>query len=82
MIKTPPSPILTGNSEVDTLHMKELLIVANLQQTDVARDLGVKKVIVNQVILRKANSARVLAYFEDLYRKYSEKLKELNSLIP
>ena len=62
--------------------MKELLIVAGLQQTDVARDLGVKKVIVNQVILRKANSARVLAYFEDLHKRYGEKLKELNSLAP
>ena len=59
----PKNLILTGNDQVDTLHMKELLIVASLQQTDVARDLGVKKVIVNQVILRKANSARVLAYF-------------------
>ena len=66
MIKTLPSPILTGNDQVDTLHMKELLFVAGLQQTDVARDLGVKKTIVNQVILRKAKSARVLAYFENL----------------
>ena len=82
MTKTPPSPILTGNDQVDTLHMKELLIIAGLRQTDVARDLGVKKTIVNQVILRKAQSARVLAYFEDLHQRYGEKLKELNNLMP
>ena len=59
----PKNLILTGNDQVNNLHKNELHIVASLQQTDVARDLGVKKVIVNQVILRKANSARVLAYF-------------------
>ena len=78
----PEKSILTGNDQVDTLYMKELLIITGLRQTDVARDLGVKKVIVNQVILRKANSARVLNYFVDLHERYGEKLKELNSLMP
>ncbi len=74
---TPDSPILSGNQEVDTLYMKELLIVAGLKQTDVARALGVKKTIVNRVILRKDNSARVLSYFEDLAKQYGEKLQRL-----
>ena len=80
MTTTPESIILTGNQEADTLYMKELLIIAGLRQTDVARDLGVKKTIVNKVILRKENSARVLAYFEDLHKHYGEKLRRLNSI--
>lgn len=74
---TPDSPILSGNPEADTLYLKELLIVAGLRQTDVARALGVKKTIVNRVILRKDNSARVLAYFEDLAKQYGKKLQRL-----
>ncbi|MEA2077613.1 MAG: hypothetical protein U9O95_06300 [Candidatus Marinimicrobia bacterium] len=76
-VNTPDSPILSGNPEADTLYMKELLIVAGLRQTDVARALGVKKTIVNRVILRKDNSARVLSYFEDLHKRYREKLQRL-----
>jgi len=76
-INTPDSPILCGNPEADTLYLKELLIVAGLRQTDVARDLGVKKSIVNKVVLRKDNSARVLSYFEDLHKRYGEKLRRL-----
>lgn len=71
---------LSGNNEADTLYMKELLIVAGLRQADIARDLGVKKTIVNKVILRKDNSARVMAYFIDLHKRYGEKLRELNSI--
>jgi hypothetical protein len=74
---TPDSSILSGNPEADTLYLKELLIVAGLRQTDVARALGVKKTIVNRVILRKDNSARVLSYFEDLHKRYREKLQWL-----
>ncbi len=77
IVNTPDSPILSGNSEADTLYMKELLIVAGLKQTDVARALGVKKTIVNRVILRKDNSARVIKYFEDLAKQYREKLHRL-----
>jgi len=76
-INTPDSPILCGNPEADTLYLKELLIVAGLRQTDVARTLGVKKTIVNRVVLRKDNSARVLSYFEDLHQRYGEKLRRL-----
>lgn len=74
---TPISPILTGDYEADTLYMKELLFVAGLKQTDVARDLDVKKSIVNRVVLRKDNSTRVLKYFEDLHERYGEKLQRL-----
>lgn len=77
IVNTPDSPILSGNPEADTLHMKELLIVSGLRQTDVARALGVKKTIVNRVVLRKDNSARVLSYFEDLHKQYGEKLQRL-----
>ena len=77
IVNTPDSPILSGNLEADTLYMKELLYVAGLKQTDVARALGVKKTIVNRVILRKDNSARVLTYFEDLANQYKEKLQRL-----
>ena len=76
-INTPDSPILCGNPEADTLYLKELLIVAGLKQTDVARALGVKKTIVNRVVLRKDNSARVLSYFEDLHKRYAKKLQQL-----
>ena len=76
-VNTPDSPILSGNPEADTLYLKELLIVAGLRQTDIARALGVKKTIVNRVILRKDNSARVLFYFEDLHKRYGEKLQRL-----
>jgi hypothetical protein len=78
---TPESPILTGNPEVDTLYMKDLLYVAGLKQTDVARALGVKKTIVNRVILRKDNSARVLSYFEELHNKHGEKLQRLRVIV-
>jgi len=81
MTTTPNSPILSGHPEADTLYLKELLIVAGLQQTDVARALGVKKTIVNKVILRKENSARVLSYFEDLHKRYNEKLRRLHDVI-
>ncbi|RKY55172.1 MAG: hypothetical protein DRP93_03845 [Candidatus Neomarinimicrobiota bacterium] len=77
IVNTPESPILSGNPEADTLYMKELLYVAGLRQTDVARALDVKKTIVNRVILRKDNSARVLSYFEDLAKQYGEKLHRL-----
>jgi predicted XRE-type DNA-binding protein len=81
IVNTPDSSILSGNPEADTLYMKELLIVAGLKQTDVARALGVKKTIVNRVILRKDNSARVLAYFEDLAKQYGEKLQRLRVIV-
>lgn len=71
------SPILSGNAEADTLYMKELLIVAGQKQTDVARALGVKKSIVNRVVLRKDNSIRVLGYFEELHKQYGKKLQRL-----
>ncbi len=77
IVNTPDSSILSGNPEADTLHMKELLIVAGLRQTDVARALGVKKTIVNRVVLRKDNSKRVISYFEDLHKQYGEKLQRL-----
>ena len=77
IIRTPESPILSGNPEADTLFLKELLIVAGLRQTDVARALGVKKTIVNRVVLRKDNSARVLSYFEDMHKRYGQKLRRL-----
>ena len=53
---TSNSPILSGPPEANILYMKELLIVAGLRQTDIAHELGVKKSIVNKVILRKENS--------------------------
>lgn len=81
IVNTPDSPILSGNPEADTLYMKELLIVAGLKQTDVARALGVKKTIVNRVVLRKDNSARVLSYFEDLHKQYGEKLRRLRVIV-
>lgn len=81
IVKTPDSPILTGNPEADTLYMKDLLYVAGLKQTDVARALGVKKTIVNRVILRKDNSARVLSYLEDLHEQYGEKLQRLRVIV-
>lgn len=71
------SCVLTGNDEADSLYLKELLIVAGLKQTDVARALGVKKSIVNRVVLRKDNSTRVLGYFEDLHKQYDKKLQRL-----
>jgi hypothetical protein len=81
IVNTPDSPILSGNPEADTLYMKELLYVAGLRQTDVARALGVKKTIVNRVLLRKDNSARVLSYFEDLHKQYGEKLQRLRVIV-
>lgn len=81
IVNTPDSPILSGNPEADTLYMKELLIVAGLKQTDIARALGVKKTIVNRVVLRKDNSARVLSYFEDLHKQYGEKLRRLRVIV-
>ena len=81
IVNTPDSSILSGNPEADTLYLKELLIVAALRQTDVARALGVKKTIVNRVLLRKDNSARVLSYFEDLHKQYGEKLQRLRVIV-
>ena len=68
----------TGNDQADTLYMKELLIIAGLCQTDVARELGVKKTIVNRVVLRKDNSTRVLDYFVRLHEQFGDVITKLN----
>jgi predicted transcriptional regulator len=75
---TPDSRILTGNHEVDSLYMKELLIVANLSQAEVGRQLGVSRTMVNKFIARRDNSSRVLTFFEQLANHFDDKLRRLH----
>lgn len=75
---TPDSRILTGNHEVDSLYMKELLIVAGLSQAEVGRQLGVSRTMVNKFIARRDNSSRVLSFFEQLADQFDEKLHRLH----
>lgn len=69
------SPIFTGDHEADCLYLKNLLELAGLQQTDVARHIGVSQPFVSQFVLRRSNSARVLKFFEELDAEYGEKLR-------
>ena len=75
---TPDSRILTGNHEADSLYMKELLIVANLSQAEVGRQLGVSRTMVNKFIARRDNSSRVLSFFEQLADQFNDKLRRLH----
>lgn len=75
---TPKSPILSGDHEADTLYLKNLLHVAGLSQADIARAIGTTKTMVNKVILRRDNSAKVLSFLENLANQYGEKLKRLH----
>ena len=74
---TPPSKILTGNHEVDSLYLKNLLIVADLSQAEVGRRLGVSTTMVNKFIARRDNSSKVLSFFEVLNDQYGDKLRRL-----
>lgn len=65
----------------DLLYMRELLKALDFNQTDVARELGVKKTIVNKVFLRKENSARVLVYFNKLSKAHHNTLLKLHKII-
>lgn len=75
---TPKSRILSGNHEVDTLYMKELLIVAKLSQAEVARQLGITRTMVNKFVARRDNSSKVLTFFESLSDQYRTKLMRLH----
>lgn len=74
---TPESRILTGDHEADSLYLKNLLIVADLSQSEVSRQLGLSVTMVNKFIARRDNSSTVLSFFEGLEDQYGEKLRRL-----
>lgn len=74
---TPDSKILTGDHEADSLYLKNLLIVADLSQSEVSRRLGISVTMVNKFIARRDNSSKVLSFFERLADQYGEKLRRL-----
>jgi len=74
---TPVSKVLTGDHEADSLYLKNLLSLAGLSQSEVARRLGLSVTMVNKFIARRDNSTTVLSFFEGLHDQYGEKLRRL-----
>ncbi len=61
-----PSPLITGNDEIDRQRFQILCVINNTGPTKIARELGLKPQTVSGVIHRRYNIRRVIRYLEEL----------------
>lgn len=60
------SKLLTGDTERDRKRLNILLILNDITQTEIARDLGVSPTLIWYTVNRYESNPRVLEYLENL----------------